>query len=155
MLDDIDRRILAILEVDARASYNEIGGRVGLSKTSCWSRVRELEKQGTITGYRAELDPARLGLHLHAFVEVTISKSRLAAFERAASAHHAVLECYSTAGPCDYLLHVLVGDVEELDSLLRYEISRLPGVTRLATTIGMKSIKGRGLTTACAAGRAS
>lgn len=151
LLDAVDRKILGLLETDARISFNELGERVGLAKTSCWSRARELEKRGAITGYRAELDPAQLGLHLHAFVHVTITKAEHTAFEEAVSAHHAILECYTTAGDCDYLLHVLVRGIEELDSLLRLEISRMPGVTRLVTTVAMKIIKRRGLITACAA----
>jgi Lrp/AsnC family leucine-responsive transcriptional regulator len=112
--------------------------------------VRALEQGGVITGYRAELEPAALGLDLHAFVEVRIRSTQHAEFERAVLAHPAVLECYTTAGQADYLLHVLVTGIGALDALLRDDVSRMPGVERLSTTVGMKTIKRRGRLTDCA-----
>lgn len=146
----VEARLLAALEADARLSFAELGERIGLSKTPTWARVRALEQAGTITGYRAEIDPATLGLELHAFVEVRLRAAQHAEFEAAVLAHPAVLECFTTAGQADYLLHVLVGGIGALDALLRDEISRLPGVERLATTVGMKTIKRRGRITDCA-----
>ena len=107
-MDRIDHRIVTLLEEDARQSFAELGQQVGLSKTPCWHRVRELERDGVIRGYRAELDPARLGLHVHAFVQVTISSVRHAEFESAVLRHPAILQCFTTAGQADYLVHVLV-----------------------------------------------
>jgi Lrp/AsnC family leucine-responsive transcriptional regulator len=153
MLDPIDEKILRVLEKDARVSFNELAEQVGLSKTPSWARVRELERQKIITAYRAEIDPARVGLALHAFVQVTISGPKAGEFERAIVHHPSVLECYTTAGQGDYLLHILVPGIEALDTLLREEISRMPGVERLVTTVGMKTIKDRGLIMECAKGR--
>lgn len=150
-MDPIDRKILGILEKDARVSFTDLGEKIGLSKTPSWARVRELEKQNIIRGYRAELDPAQLGLGLHAFVQVTITAARHADFERAVVKHASVLECFTTAGNADYLLHVLVKGIDELDGLLRADIGHMPGVERLNTTVGMKIIKDRGLLTDCAA----
>ncbi|MCU0757605.1 MAG: Lrp/AsnC family transcriptional regulator [Steroidobacteraceae bacterium] len=147
---DLDARLLAALESDARLSFAELGERIGLSKTPTWARVRALERAGTITGYRAEVDPGALGLELHAFVEVRLRAAQHAEFETAVLHHPAVLECFTTAGQADYLLHVLVGGIGDLDALLRDHISRLPGVERLATTVGMKTIKRRARITDCA-----
>ena len=83
-MDKIDREIVRLLEDDARISFAELGERVGLSKTPCWQRVRELERRGLIRGYRAELDAESLGLRVHAFVHVTINAARHAEFEAAA-----------------------------------------------------------------------
>jgi Lrp/AsnC family leucine-responsive transcriptional regulator len=146
----IDARLLAALESDARLSFADLGERIGLSKTPTWARVRALERAGTITGYRAEVDPVALGLELHAFVEVRVRAAQHAEFEAAVLGHPAVLECFTTAGQADYLLHVLVGGIADLDALLRDEVSRLPGVERLATTVGMKTIKHRARITDCA-----
>ena len=143
-------QVLAELESDARLSYAELGEHIGLSKTPTWARVRALEQAGTITGYRAELDPAALGLDLHAFVEVRLRAAQHAEFEAAVLRHPAVIECFTTAGQADYLLHVLVTGIGALDALLRDEISRLPGVERLATTVGMTTIKRRARLTDCA-----
>ena len=153
MLNAIDAVLLRTLENDARLSFNDLAGEVGLSKTPTWARVRELERQKVITGYRAEIDPARVGLALHAFVQFTINATRHADFEAAVLRHKSILECYTTAGQADYLLHILVPGIAELDELLRTELSRMPGVQRLTTTVGMKTIKRRGSIMECAASR--
>jgi Lrp/AsnC family leucine-responsive transcriptional regulator len=141
MSDRADDAILRILEKDGRLSFNSLAERIGLSKTPTWARVQNLEKKKIITGYRAEIDPAAIGLTLHAFVQVTITGSRHAEFEGAVLRHPSVMECYTTAGQGDYLLHVLVPGIAALDEVLRSDIARMPGVQRVMTTIGMKTIK--------------
>jgi Lrp/AsnC family leucine-responsive transcriptional regulator len=148
-MDKIDREIVRLLEDDARISFAELGQQVGLSKTPCWQRVRELERQGLIRGYRTELDAASLGLRVHAFVHVTINAARHVEFEAAAASHPSVLQCFTTAGQADYLMHVLVAEIEQLDELLRMEIRRMPGVQKLETTVCMKTIKARAALTGC------
>lgn len=152
-LNATDTAILTALEKDARMSFNDLAGEVGLSKTPCWSRVRELERRKVITGYRAQIDPLHVGLELHAFVQVTITATRHTDFESAVSRHKSVLDCYTTAGQADYLLHILVSGIAALDDMLRHEISRMPGVQRLVTTVGMKTIKHHSSIMACAAMR--
>ncbi len=148
-MDKIDHHILTLLEDDGRLSFAEIGDQVGLSKTPCWQRVRELERTGVIRGYRAEIDSAQLGLEVEAFVQVTLSSVQHAEFEAAVLRHPAVLQCFTTAGQADYLMHVLVAGIAELDSLLRMEISQLPGVRKIETTVCMKTIKHRTPITGC------
>src|SRR5690606_24104551 len=148
-LDRIETALLQALEDDARLSYAELGERVGLSKSPCWSRVQELQRRGVITGYRAEIDAAAVGLALHAFVEVSIDSALYQQFEAAVNLNSAVIECYTTAGQADYVLHVLVPGISELDELLRTRISRLPGVQRLESTVCMKTIKPRGPIMGC------
>ncbi|MGC8521648.1 MAG: Lrp/AsnC family transcriptional regulator [Steroidobacteraceae bacterium] len=148
-MDKIDREIVRALEQDARLSFADLGQKVGLSKTPCWQRVRSLERRGLIRGYRAELDAERLGLKVHAFVYVSIDSARYADFEAAAAEHPAVLQCYTTAGQADYLMHVLVGEITELDELLRMQISRMPGVQHVQTTVCMKTIKARAPLSGC------
>ena len=97
-MDKIDRAILEALEADGRESFGAIAERVALSKTPCWTRVQALERRGAIKGYRAVIDPHALGLKLTAFVGVTIEFGSRVAFERAVSAHPAIIECYTTAG---------------------------------------------------------
>ena len=146
----IEQRILAALERDARLSFAELGERVGLSKTPAWARVRDLERRGLIRGYHAQIAPAALGLEIHAFVHVKIRSVASDAFETAVNAHPAVLECHTTAGDADYLLHVLVASASSLDALLRFELSRLPGVEGISTTVALKTIKPRGFIMDCA-----
>lgn len=148
-LDRIERALLEALEDDARLSYAELGERVGLSKSPCWSRVQDLQRRGVITGYRAQIDPAAVGLALHALVEVSIDSALHEQFEAAVNLNPAVIECYTTAGQADYVLHVLVPGISELDELLRARISRLPGVQRLESTVCMKIIKPRSQIMGC------
>lgn len=147
--DAADHEILAALERDGRLSYADLADEIDLSKTATWGRVRRLEQEKVIAGYRAEIEPAQIGLDIHAFVQVTIKSHLHAQFEQAVLRHPAVLECYTTAGSADYLLHVLVADVGTLDALLRGEIAQMQGVERISTTVGLKTIKHRGLIMPC------
>ncbi len=149
MLDKTETALLRALENDARLSFAELGDKVGLSKTPCWSRVQDLEKRGIIKGYRAEIDPTAVGLHIHAFVQVTINSAKHTEFETAVNRHASVVQCFATAGDGDYLLQVLVPGIADLDQLLRAEVSRLPGVQRIVTTVCVKTIKHRTTTIDC------
>ena len=155
MSDRADDAILRILEQHGRLSFNRLAEQIGLSKTPTWARVQSLEKKKIITGYRAQIDPAAMGLGLHAFVQVTITGSQHTEFEGAVLRHPSVIECYTTAGQGDYFLHVLVPGIAALDEILRADISRMPGVQRLVTTVGMKTIKRGGSIVECAASSAA
>lgn len=140
-LDRFDLAILAELEADGRIGYNALSERIGLSKTPSWERVQRLEERGVISGYHAAIDPAAVGLDLVAFCDVTVDFLHHRDFEQAVLDHPAILECYSTAGRGDYVLKVICRDVAHLDTILREQISGLPGVVRSSTTIGLKAIK--------------
>jgi Lrp/AsnC family leucine-responsive transcriptional regulator len=144
VLDRFDRAILAELEKDGRIGFATLAERVGLSKTPCWNRVQALEHAGVIKGYRALLNPRDLGVGLNAFVKIMTDFDKHAAFEAAAQRHPAVIACYTTAGDSDYILHVVADGVEGLDSLLRHEISRLPGVQRSSSTVCLTTVKEHG-----------
>jgi Lrp/AsnC family transcriptional regulator, leucine-responsive regulatory protein len=148
--DRADDAILRILEKDGRLSFNSLAEQIGLSKTPTWARVQNLEKKKVITGYRAAIEPTALGLQLHAFVQVTINTTRYQDFEAAVLRHPSVIECHATAGQGDYLLHVLVPGIAALDDMLRKDISRMPGVQRQTTTVGMRTIKRNASIVECA-----
>jgi Lrp/AsnC family leucine-responsive transcriptional regulator len=135
-------------------SFTELGRQVGLSKTPCWHRVQELEQQGVIRGYRADLDPLKLGLEAHAYVQATIDARKQAEFEAAVLQNPCVLQCFATAGQGDYLLHVLAHDIAALDYVLRSQVSRMPGIERTVSTVCIKTIKHGGPITGCLHGRA-
>ncbi|MCW3836930.1 Lrp/AsnC family transcriptional regulator [Sphingomonas canadensis] len=143
-MDKLDWKILGELERDGRQSYAELGEHIGLSKSPCWSRVRNLEEGGVIQGYTVRIDPEALGLAVQSFVHVRIKLDAHEAFEAAVMAHPAVIECHTTAGDGDYLLRVFAQSVGHLDDLLRQDLSKLPGVHRLASTICLKTIKRNG-----------
>jgi Lrp/AsnC family leucine-responsive transcriptional regulator len=111
--------------------------------------VQKLEAEGIIQGYRAKIDPKKLGLDLYAFVHATISASKYREFEIAVLRHRSVLQCFSTVGESDYVMHVLVPGIEALDELVRREIAHLPGVQRTVTTVCMKTIKEHALIMGC------
>ena len=140
-MDKIDWKILAELEGDGRLSFAELSDRVGLSKSPCWSRVRDLEAGGVIQGFNARIDPAALGLAVQCYAAVRIRLDGHEAFEAAVTAHPAIIECHTTAGDSDYLLRIYARSVEHLDELLRHELAKLPGVHRLSTTVCLKTIK--------------
>jgi Lrp/AsnC family leucine-responsive transcriptional regulator len=149
-MDAIDLSILGALERDARQSFASLSEAVGLSKTPCWARVQELEKSGAIRGYNADINPRAVGLGVFAFIEVKIDFNQRQAFETAASNNPAILECYTTAGEGDYLLKIVCRDVDDLDDLLRFNISLMPGLQRSTTMICLKTVKARSSTTAAA-----
>lgn len=142
-MDRIDWKILGELEADGRLSFADLSERVGLSKSPCWTRVRDLEASGAIEGFGAQVAPAALGLAVQCYVNVRIGFNAHTEFEDAAIAHPAIIECHTTAGDSDYLIRVFARSVEHLDDLLRHELSKLPGVHRLSTTVCLKTIKAR------------
>lgn len=152
-IDQIDRRILALLEGDARLSFASLGEAVGLSKTPCWKRVQALEAAGAIRGYHATVDAASLGLGTAAFVRISVRFDMHQAFEDAVREHPMIVNCHATVGDTDYLAHILARDMADLDSFLRNELWRLPGVERFTTTIAMREIKTGGSITANAGRR--
>jgi len=142
-MDALDRRIVGLLEADARISFAALAERVNLSKTPCWKRVKALEDAGIIRGYAARLDPAGLGFGIEAFVQASVEFDQSEAFEQAVRRHPLVLRCHATTGEADYLLHIVAVDMADLDGVLRKEISRLPGVRRTVTSMATREIKGR------------
>lgn len=149
-LDRYDHAILAALEEDGRQAFTTLADTVGLSKTPCWTRVQSLEEAGVITGYRTVIDPDALGLRQRAYLQVSVAFDAYEEFERAVDAHPAIIDCHTIAGEADYLLHVIAADMAALDTLLRKELSRMPGVQRFSTIICMKTIKREGAVTAAA-----
>ena len=142
-MDKVDWKILTELEIDGRLSFADLSDRVGLSKSPCWSRVRELEASGVIRGFGARVDPIALGLPVLCYVSVRVRFDGHTAFEAAGLEHPAVIECHTTAGDSDYLLRIYAKSVEHVDDLLRHDLSKLPGVHRMATTVCLKTIKSR------------
>ena len=143
-MDKIDWKIVGELERDGRQSYADLGERVGLSKSPVWARVQQLEERGVIRGYAARLDPVALGLSVQSLVNVKIRLDAHDLFERAVMDHPAIVECHTTAGESDYVLRVFARSVDQLDDLLRNELSKLPGVQGLATLVCLKTIKQQG-----------
>jgi Lrp/AsnC family leucine-responsive transcriptional regulator len=134
-IDETDRKLLEALNENAHASFAELGERVGLKAPSVHARVKRLEQQGVIRGYRAVIDPTPLGFGLAAFVAVTqASGYHWEELERAFWEMPEVEECHSVTGDDSYLLKVRVGDPAELEALLR-QINMTEGVARTRTVL--------------------
>ena len=142
-LDEFDRKIIAILGRDGRMTYTELAQRVGLSKTPCQQRVKRLIDSGLITGFRAIVDPAKLGLDHVAFTEVKLSDTReeaLRRFNDAVRRIPEVEECHMIASSFDYLLKVRTPDIRRYRIVLGEKISSLPHVASTSTFVAMETI---------------
>ncbi len=143
-IDLFDRKIIAALRQDGRMSITDLAQRVGLSKTPCQVRVKRLVASGTIRGFRAIVDPARLGLDHIAFAEVKLSDTReaaLAAFRGAVLKVPEVEECHMIASSFDYLLKVRTADIRRYREVLGERISSLPHVASTSTFVAMETIR--------------
>ncbi|KAJ54185.1 AsnC family transcriptional regulator [Actibacterium mucosum KCTC 23349] len=143
-IDDINRRILRELTHDGRISNLELADRVGLSPSACLRRVQELERSGVITGYRAVLDPAAMGVGFKAYITVGLnnhSKESQRAFERAVAHTPEVRECHNVTGTIEYLLRIEVADLTAYKKFHTDMLGTLPQVASLTSFIVMESPK--------------
>ena len=142
-MDKVDRNILAELQMDGRLSLTDLAERVGLSLSPCHRRLRALEQSGAISGYRAQLDAEALGLTFEALVFVTMrdgDRDTVAAFEDAVAGVPNALRVQRLFGDPDYLLQVVARDMREFQRLYDEQLSALPGVQRLSSTLVMKNV---------------
>ena len=143
-LDRFDDAILRVLAVEGRISATELARRIGLSKSPTQARMKRLEDAGVITGYRANLDPIRMGQAHVAFVEVRLSDTReaaLQAFNKAVMAVPEVEQCHMIASRFDYLLKVRTTDIQDYRRVLAEHISALPHVAGTSTYVAMEAVK--------------
>ena len=145
MMDAIDRKILAELQVQGRISTTDLAARVGLTVAPTHRRIRDLEASGAIVGYRAVIDPKALGLNFEALVFVTMKqedRATLLGFEEAAAAVPNILQAYRLFGDPDFLLRVRTADLESYTRLQDDVLALLPGVQRFTSTLVMKDVVG-------------
>lgn len=144
VLDAYSLQILEELQRDARQTVQQIAERVGLSTTPCWKRIKEMEASGVIRSYTALVDRRRVGLNLLVVVEANLSQHSeelVQQFERAVAATPQIVRCLSTTGQADYILTVMVRDIEHYEQFLHYSIFKLPGVTHVRSSIVLKEVK--------------
>lgn len=143
-LDRFDHAILRVLATEGRISATELARRIGLSKSPTQARMKRLEEAGVITGYRANLDPIKMGLAHVAFVEVRLSDTReaaLQAFNRAVLTIPEVEQCHMIASRFDYLLKVRTSDIQDYRRVLAERISALPHVAGTSTYVAMEAVR--------------
>jgi Lrp/AsnC family transcriptional regulator len=142
-MDAIDRKILRVLQEDASLSVAEIGDRVGLSSTPCWKRIQRLEADGVITGRVVLVDQNKIGLGISVFVSVESndhSEAWLKKFAEAVSAMPEVMEFYRMAGDVDYMLRVVVADMQSYDTFYRKLIGAV-ALKNVTSRFAMEKIK--------------
>jgi Lrp/AsnC family transcriptional regulator, leucine-responsive regulatory protein len=143
-MDAIDRAILRELQRNGRIPNAELADRVHLSPSPCLRRVKRLEAEGTISGYRAVLDKQKLGLGLTVFTEVKIadhSPAGTSAFQKAVADTDEIIGCYFVSGSSDLLLETALADLAAYEDLYFNTLSALPGVLDTETRIVMRTVK--------------
>jgi Lrp/AsnC family leucine-responsive transcriptional regulator len=143
-LDSIDRKILATLQENARIANVELSEEVHLSPSPCLARVRALERDGFIKNYVTLLDPRSVGLGVNVFVQVRLEKqieSALNSFEKAIAERPEIMECYLMTGQADYLLRIVVSDLDDFQKLLTEFVAKIAGVGNIQSSIALKQVK--------------
>jgi len=143
-LDRFDHAILTTLAGDGRMSIADLARRIGLSKSPTQTRLRRLEADGVITGYRALIDPIRMGLDHVAFVEVRLSDTReaaLTAFNAAVAQIGEIEQAHLIAGNFDYLMKIRTRSMADYRMVLAEKISTLPHVSGTSTYVAMQAVK--------------
>jgi len=143
-LDSIDLRILEELQANARLTNVELASRAHLSPSPCLTRVRALEESGLISRYVTLLDPYELGLSVSVFIQITLERQverALETFEEAIQNYPEVMECYLMTGDADYLIRVVVPDVQALERFIVNQLSKIPGVANIRSSFALKQVK--------------
>ena len=141
--DAIDRRILEVIQEEARISNAELAARVGLSPSPCWRRVRALEDAAVIRRYVTLVDAQAIGLPINVFATVTLEKQverALERFERAVAERPEVMECYLMTGEFDYLLRIMVPSLGAYERFLMDHLTRIEGIASIKSSFALKQV---------------
>ncbi len=142
-LDAFDRRILRTLSEDGRIAWRDLAEAIGLSMTPTIRRVRRLEEAGLIEGYVARLNEERLVGSMSVFVSITLERqteAALVAFEAEVAKSNNVLSCFLMTGGADYLLRVVVRDLNDYQRFVMDVLARLPGVARIQSSFALRPV---------------
>ena len=143
-LSSADRRLLDALQVDATRSQIELADLAGMSRTSCWRRIRDFEKAGLIERQVAILDPRQAGFQIHVLLSVAMTEhtdENRHDFERHVQTLPEVTECYSVSGERDYVLQVIVNDMDAYNQFLNSQVLKHPAVRSASSTIALRRVK--------------
>lgn len=143
-MDQIDRKLIAALQVNGKLTMKELSQELGLSITPIYERLKRLEKNGTITGYHAHVNEEKVGLGLEVFCSVTLESHKsefLRNFENGIKQFDEVLECYHLAGTFDFLLKVLVKDMNAYADFVNKKLAKLENIGLVQSMMVLKKIK--------------
>jgi Lrp/AsnC family leucine-responsive transcriptional regulator len=144
VLDRTDLALLAVLQREGRISNAELAEKVNLSASATLRRVQRLESEGVIAGYGARLEPRRLGLGLQAFVRLQLAKhdrESIAQFVAQVQSWDEVVACHALTGDMDYLLHVVVEDLDHFSRFLLDHLLNAAGVADVNTSFVLRAVK--------------
>jgi Lrp/AsnC family leucine-responsive transcriptional regulator len=144
LFDKLDLAILRVLLLDSRKTLQEIGIEVGLSQTSCWTRIKKLEAQGVIKRYTVDLDAAKLGYQDSVIVQVTLEShtdETLYEFGRVLATIPEILEAYLVSGDYDYYIRIAVRDTRDYERLLRERLYKIPGIRQSKSSFVLRVLK--------------
>lgn len=142
-MDKTDRKILAELQKDGRLSVTDLAERIGLSLSPCHRRVRAMEDSGIIRGYRAQIDPRKIGLNFSAIIFVTLREDTswsVARFEESVKDVPQIVQAQRLFGDPGFMLQVLTRDLDDFQKVYDEKLSALPGVMRLTSAMIMKTV---------------
>ncbi|RIK83818.1 MAG: AsnC family transcriptional regulator [Hyphomicrobiales bacterium] len=143
-LDAIDVRIIAAIQNDGRISINDLAEKVGLSPSPCARRLRILEEKGVIKGYAAMIDQTKVGLPVSAFASIKLERQReedLDRFARAVAGWPEVVDCYLMTGQRDYLMRIVVKDLQAYETFIKSKLTRLEGIASIETSFALDQVK--------------
>lgn len=144
MLDKTNRHILTLLQDNARLSVTELADQVNLSSSPCSRRIKQMEDQGVIQNYVTLLDATKVGLPISIFISITLERQAeigLQIFEDAIKQWPEVMECYLMTGDADYLLRVVVPDLEAYQKFLLERLTQIPGVANIRSSFALKQVR--------------
>jgi DNA-binding Lrp family transcriptional regulator len=139
-----DRRLLDALQIDATRSQVELADLAGMSRTSCWRRIRDFERAGLIERQVAILDPRQAGFQIQVLLAVAMTEhtdENRHDFERHVQTLPEVTECYSVSGERDYVLHVIVKDMDAYNQFLNSQVLKHPAVRSASSTFVLRRVK--------------
>ena len=142
--DRLDLSILRLLLEDSRRTLQDISVQVGLSVTTCWSRIKRLEAQGVIKRYTIDIDPGSLGYRDSVIVQVTLeshSDETLYEFGRVLATIPEIQEAYLVSGDYDYYIRIAVRDTRDYERLLREKLYKIPGIRHSQSHFVLRVLK--------------
>ncbi|MBB5054035.1 Lrp/AsnC family transcriptional regulator [Afipia massiliensis] len=143
-MDEMDRKILRVLQDSPEISVADLAQKVGLSHTPCWRRIKQMEESGAIRERVVILDPNIMGLSISVFANIRLKahdEDTLEAFEQSAQSRPEIVDCFSMSGESDYLVRVAVGSVDQYEQFLKKVLLHFPGVASVNSHFSLKCVK--------------
>lgn len=143
-LDDVDLKILNLLQQDGRISNVKLAEQLSLSEAPCWRRVQRLQKEGVIQGYQAVLNRRSLGFGVLSFIQIKFiqhDETLTRLFEETVNSCPEVMSCHNTSGEADFLLIVVARDLDEYIDFIDKKLRKIPGITDITSNISLRELK--------------